>query len=93
MKDFNLDEGRGPSASVRLDALITGGASREELHEAVDQVLLKRALALHGHNLSALAKALGLSRDRVREQLRAFELDSPSRGRLQSRSRQHRRCG
>ena len=58
----------------KIEELIAEGASLEALHDAVDRMLLTRLLDIHGHNISKISDAAGVSRDRLRRRLKALGL-------------------
>ncbi|PRP95509.1 Transcriptional regulatory protein ZraR [Enhygromyxa salina] len=71
--DLRLGDGRlhGPE---RVEDLLVGGATYDEVHAAIDQRMLPRVLEAHGHNLSHASKQIGISRDRLRARLKQLGL-------------------
>lgn len=67
---------RAQSVGGKLEQLIADGANLASVHETVDKMFLSRLLDIHGHSISAVARAAGISRDRLRRRLKELGLYS-----------------
>ena len=70
--DLRLGELRS-QRSDRVEKLILAGATYDEIHEAVDEMIVTRMYELHG-NISGMARAMGKTRDKVRKLLASVGL-------------------
>jgi DNA-binding NtrC family response regulator len=73
--DLRIGEGRLLQSS-RIEDMIADGADYNQVHAAVDKLLLARVLEAHDHNLSAVSKQIGMGRDKLRARLKELGLYS-----------------
>jgi DNA-binding NtrC family response regulator len=71
--DLRLGGGAAPRGN-KIEDLINGDADYERIHAEVDKLLLPRILDAHDHNLTAVSKRIGMSRDKLRARLRELGL-------------------
>jgi two-component system NtrC family response regulator len=74
-RDLHLGSGGAPRAN-KVEDLIHSNADYQAIHAEVDKLLLPRLLEAHDHNLSHVAKRVGMSRDKLRARLRELGLYS-----------------
>jgi hypothetical protein len=59
----------GAPRANKIEDLIHSDADYQAIHAEVDKLLLPRLLEAHDHNLTNVAKRVGMSRDKLRARL------------------------
>jgi DNA-binding NtrC family response regulator len=73
--DLRLGSSGVPRAN-KIEDLIHSDADYQAIHAEVDKLLLPQLLEAHDHNLTNVAKRVGMSRDKLRARLRELGLYS-----------------
>ena len=71
--DLYLGDARLPGRG-RIEDICDGSRSYDQVHAAVDELLLLQVLEVNGRNLTQAAKQIGISRDRFRIRLKQLGL-------------------